>query len=235
MPPLNPLSSEFGYELDSYYPAYLRQLAALPAAGRAFLVTGFRRVFPVPPARCLPKPLRSKRNSLVRRQRELAHEPVLCIGFIGAHIDTEGSGCQTLAEVEATTDLVFPDLSPTPSVHLVPDGVATVRLAYRTGATIVASVSENAFVLIPARARIEHFRSEIRHLLSLPTPKHLTKRQRHRRVRALVKLLRQAVREFTPSQIEWLDATGHVMRNFAPHPIEGEGLAPGGLVVASIG
>src|SRR5205823_3506196 len=81
-PPLNPLAEEVGYRLAGYYPGQVRQLFSLPDGRRFFLVVGLPRVFAIPPARCLPRQLRSQRNQLVEEELKRAREPIYCIAAV---------------------------------------------------------------------------------------------------------------------------------------------------------
>src|SRR5689334_17326360 len=56
VPLFNPLSDDIGFELRSYLPAYIRQLAR-EGGNRYFLITGLQRSL-LPPSKCVPKKLR---------------------------------------------------------------------------------------------------------------------------------------------------------------------------------
>ena len=216
LPPLNRIGSRLGFELASYYPAYIRQLVRLPNGGRYFVIPGLKRVPNLPPARCLPKRL--------RHLPQPRPEPVYCVAGIGAVRRVAGANCQTLGEIETGGDLADPYFSSSFQVDLVPDGVATVRLVYRGGAAITAPVSENAFSFTPPRGPIARERVAFQRLERAfesggkhkSKSKHLTKRQRQRRERAAIGLLTHTLSQLPPKQVQWLDANGHVLRSFTP-------------------
>ncbi len=217
LPPLNRLGPRLGFELNSYYPGYIRQLIRLPNGVRYFLIPGIKRVPDLPPERCLPVRL--------RHLRQPKPETVYCVAGIGSNVRQLSSvGCQTLAEIETGGDLADPYFSSSFQVDLVPDGVATVRLVYRGGAAITAPVNENAFTFTPpripaARAKTALKRLERafeRELKYKHTSTHPTKRQLQRRERAASRLLERVLSELPPKQVQWLDAGGHVLHSFTP-------------------
>jgi hypothetical protein len=219
LPPLNRIGLRLGFELASYYPGYIRQLVQRPDGSRYFLIPGFKRVPTLPPAQCLPKRLRNLPQP--------KPEPAYCVAGIGATVSRlADASCQTLGEIETGGDLADPNFSSFFQVDLVPDGVATVRLVYRGGIVITAPVSENAFsFMLPpgpiAREKAAFKRFERTFAFggksqSKSKHKRLTKRQRERRAQAAIKLLTHARSLLLPKQVQWLDASGHVLRSFAP-------------------
>lgn len=228
-PPINPLASELGFELGSYYPHRIRQLLETPDGERYFAVIGFRREFPVPPARCLPPGLRGGREGLVREAQEEAKELVYCIAELARQADTQRGGyevgnCHPFADIESGAGLIASDMSRSRVVDIVPDGVATVRLVYRDGSVIDAPVGANTFSFTPPQAPIRRARAVIHrlfvHALVPLATGHLTPRQRRhmrRRLRALQKLIARTLGSLPPRQVQWLDANGGVLRSIAPH------------------
>lgn len=219
LPPLNRIGLRLGFELASYYPGYIRQLVRRPDGSRYFLIPGFKRVPTPPPARCLPKRLRN----LPQPKPELAY----CVAGIGASVSRLADpNCQTLGEIETGGDLADPYFSSSFEVDLVPDGVATVRLVYRGGIVITASVSENAFSFTPPPGPIAREQEASKRFertfefggksQSNSKHKHLTKRQRDRRTQAAIKLLTHVLSLLPPKQVQWLDAGGRVLRSFTP-------------------
>ncbi len=218
LPPLNRLGSRLGFELNSYYPGYIRQLLRRPNGVRYFLIPGIKRVPDLPPERCLPVRL--------RHLHQPKPETVYCVAGIGSNVrQLPSAGCQTLAEIETGGDLADPYFSSSFQVDLVPDGVATVRLVYRGGAAITAPVSENTFTFTPPRTPIARARAALkrlerafeRELKYKHTAAHPTKRQLQRRERVASKLLERVLSELPPKQVQWLDAGGNVLRSFTPH------------------
>ena len=197
---------------SSYYPGYIRQLVRLANGSRYFLIPGFKRAPILPPAGCLPKQLRH----LLRQPKP---QPVYCIAGIGLTVRSlAGVNCQTLAEIETGGVLAEPYFSSSFQVDLVPDGVATVRLAYRGGDVINAPVSENAFMFTPPRGPIEHAKAEFKRLRRVfeneRMHRHGTKRQHS--VDKVLKALTHVISQLPPKQVQWLDASGHVLRSFTP-------------------
>jgi hypothetical protein len=216
LPPLSRIGFEVDSELSSYYPGDIRQLVRLPNGSRYFVIPGFKRVPQLPPERCLPKQLRHLRRP--------EPEPVYCVAGVGPGVELSGTSCQTLAEIETGGDLAEAYFFSTPfQVDLVPDGVATVRLAYRGGTVITAPVSENAFMFTPPRGPIERAKAKLKRLgrtfelEGKHESKHLTRRQQRRRARVAIGLLDRVLAELPPKQVQWLDAGGHVLRSFTPH------------------
>ncbi len=220
LPPLNQLGPRLGFELNSYYSGYIRQLLELPNGVRYFLIPGIKRVPHLPPAQCLPARL--------RHLRQPKPETVYCVASIGSNVhQLSSAGCQTLAEIETGGDLADPYFSGSFQVDLVPDGVATVRLVYRGGAAITAPVSENAFTFTPPQTPIARARAALKRLERAferelkykhkHTAAHPTKRQLQRRERVASKLLERVLSELPPKQVQWLDAGGNVLRSFTPH------------------
>jgi hypothetical protein len=227
LPPLSTVGNQLDSQLGSYYPGYIRQLAQLPDGNRIFLIPGFKRATTIPPAGCLPKSLRAQRNRLVEQQRKLAAEPVYCIAEIGSgpHIYPD---CQTFAANETGSTLAEPDVSKVPVTEIVPDGVAVVRLSFRGGATVVAPVSENAFRFSPPPALVAHAEMLLKRSSLAPKHGHLTKRQRERRLNALIKVVLNVLHQLPPTQVRWLDASGNVLRSFTPRR-----QASGGILVST--
>ena len=98
-----------------------------------------------------------------------------------------------------------------PIVELVPDGVASVRITYREAPPMVASVDENAFSFTPPPPG-PHASAELKRLEPKVVSSHLTGTQR----RSIISQWNQAVNQTAPTKIEWLDATGAVVRIINP-------------------
>jgi hypothetical protein len=231
LPPFSSAGSDLDFELSSYYPAYVRQLFDLPDGARYFVIPAFERPTQIPPARCLPKSLRSQRPKLVEEQRKLASEPVYCIVAIDAAA-SDGPQCEPFADVDAARMVFASGFSEAPVVALVPDGVASVRVVYPTGAPIVASVSENAFLLTPRKPPI-HLRELLERIAVGLRPgqqsktkhsakaKQLTTAQKRRIEKALAKRIARALAEAEPTTVEWLAADGALVRSISRATKEG--------------
>ncbi len=223
LPALSLAGSDLDSELSSYYPGYVRQLLELSDGSRYFAIPAFERPAHIPPAQCLPRSLRSQRPKLVEEQRKRASEPVYCIVRVGGGADLGGPECEPFAEVDEGLRVFESAFSQAPIVDLVPDGVASVRIVYRTGAPIVATVGENAFVFTPPKLLTQHLEK----ILSAVEPgrpakaKHLTKAQKRRIELAFEKRLERALAEAEPTKIEWLGAGGALLRGISPPSAKG--------------
>jgi len=221
-PALSPVGIQLDSQLVSFFPAYVRQVKTTPKGGRYFLIPGFARAHVIPPVNCLPASLRRDRPELVEQEQKLASEPVYCIVDVGH--EGAGSECGWFAQIEESPLLFAPSLSnEEPIVELVPDGVASVRILYRTGAPVVATVGENAFVFTPPKLLTQHLEK----ILSAVEPgrpakaKHLTKAQKRRIELAFEKRLERALAEAEPTKIEWLGAGGALLRSISPPSAKG--------------
>src|SRR5271165_3708551 len=178
LPALSPVGVELDAQLASYYPSYVRQVKVVAGGGRYFVIPGLVRPQTIPPARCLSAALRRDRSKLVEQEHKLVTEPVYCIVEIGH--ENLGSECEPFATIEASPRVFAPNLAEEPIVELVPDGVASVRVTYKTGAPVLATTAENVYTL-PAhgvarkvRRRLERLAHRLEHF------KHATKaEQRH--------------------------------------------------------
>jgi hypothetical protein len=214
IPALSPVGGEVDGKLVSYYPGYVRQLKVLPNGSRYFLIPGFEKPQSVPPARCLPASQRRERPQLVEQEHKLAAEPVYCIVKLGH--EGSGSSCEPFATIEQSPRAFGPSLSEEPVVELVPDGVSSVRVTYVTGAPVVATVEENAYMLaVPqaVRARTEKRLKKV--VRRLGRAKHATKAEKRRALEAFLGALERALAEAGPHKIEWLSSTGGLVRSIA--------------------
>ncbi len=71
-------------------------------------------------------------------------EPVFCIIEVGTNKNTPVPGCEPFAQVDESFGAfqVSDFLSREPTMELVPDGVASVRITYRDTAPIVAKLNK---------------------------------------------------------------------------------------------
>jgi hypothetical protein len=196
------------YELSGYYPAYVRQLTRLPDGRRYFVIPAYGRSEAVLPAHCLPA---GKRRVLVEEQHRRLVEPVDCIIELGAAENTPPQGCEPFAAIDEDGRAFQPYLTKEPTVELVPDGVASVRIAYRETPPIVVRVSEDAFLFTPPppTPRVE---AELKRLEPSIVATHLTTAQRRR----FTLQWDEAVHETEPTKIEWLNNAGGLVRTISP-------------------
>jgi hypothetical protein len=224
-PGLNPaaggLSRELykEYELSSYYPAYVRQLTRLPDGQRYFVIPAFGRPEAVPPAHCFPA---GERRELVEQEHRRLIEPVNCIIENGAKgnapVPVPVPGCEPFAQVNESFQAfhVSDFLGREPTIELVPDGVASVRITYRATAPITAHVSGNAFVLTPPPTPDSRLDTELRRLGRRLFDKRFTKAQRLR----ITLEYNNAFTGTYPTRIEWLNGTGGLVRALSPPAAE---------------
>jgi hypothetical protein len=224
------LGREFykAYKLLSYYPAYVRQLTRLPDGRRYFVIPAYGRSEAVVPAHCLAGGMR-KRRALVEEQYRRLVEPVDCIIEVGGSENAPPRGCEPFAAVGEAGRVFKPALYEEPIVELVPDGVASVRIAYRETPAIVVAVSENAFLFTPPppTPRVE---AELKRLIRLErlerlepaiVTTHPTTAQRPTAQRRRITLQwDKTVEETEPTRIEWLDSAGRLVRALSPPTAE---------------
>jgi hypothetical protein len=228
-PLLNSLSQELGFQLAGYFPAQLRQVLALADGRRFFTVVGMRRPFPVPPARCLPPELRRLRVQLVQEQSRIAREQALCVVESGSGTRRSGAppDCLSLGDIEQGRGLLSGIFSLGPTVGLVPDGVATVRVAFGDGTAASAAVTENAYLLSLPSSFVRHavrlLHAAYRHL----EERHTSRAERRR----YAAQLDSAIAFTVPSRIEWLSPGGGVVKLIKP-PRRGAGLRSRSILVS---
>ncbi len=217
IPALSPVGVEVDSQLASFYPASVRQVLALPNGSRYFVVPGFAQSVQVPPADCLPPSLRHDRPELVEQESKLASAPVYCIVEIGR--EPAGSECVPFSLIEESPRVFGPTLPEETLVELVPDGVASVRVTYPGGASAVAAVAENAYMLVPPRAvqhmvqqalkKLQHRASRFEH------DKHTTKAQQRRVLESFIKQIHGVLLAAAPLKVEWLGGAGELIRSIA--------------------
>jgi hypothetical protein len=217
---LNPAAGGLGrelykdYELSSYYPAYVRQLAGPSGGRRYFVIPAFGRPEAVPPAHCFPA---GERRELVEQQHRRSVEPVYCIIAVGGGGNAPVPGCEPFAAIDEGGRVFQSDaLVEEPTVGLVPDGVASVRITYRETPAIVVLVSENAFSFTSPSPtpRVE---AELKRLEpAIVGTEHLTATQRRR----ITLQWDKTVNETDPARIEWLGSAGGLVRALSPPTAE---------------
>jgi hypothetical protein len=227
LPLLNPFEEDLGYRLRAYFPNEVRQIARDPDGERYFEIPGFERGFSVPPARCLPPSLRKHRAQLVAEQRKQEARLVYCIDELGPKRPAyPEASCSPFADIQNGAGLIATAESTTDVLELAPDGVATVRLHYRGGAIVAATVTDNVFDFTPPQRPIRKLNALQRKL-----ERKFRHRVPQRRLRALVKRLVNARARLVPRTVEWLAANGEPLRVF--HPPSGR--QAGGLIVGIAG
>jgi hypothetical protein len=127
----------------------VRQLTRLPDGRLYFVIPAYGRSEAVVPAHCLAGGVRERR-ALVEEQHRRLVDPVDCIIEVGGGENAPPQGCEPFAAIGEAGRVFQPDLYKEPIVELVPDGVASVRIAYRETPAIVVAVSENASVYTAA-------------------------------------------------------------------------------------
>jgi hypothetical protein len=203
------------YELSSYHPAYVRQPTGLPGNRRYFVIPAFGRPEATPPSHCFPT---GERRELVEQERRRLVEPVFCIIEVGTNRNAPVPGCEPFAQVDESFGAfhVSDFLGGEPTMELVPDGVASVRIIYQGTAPIVAHVSENAFVLTPPPTPNTRLDTGLRRLLRRLFGKRLTKAER---LRITIKY-NNAFTGTYPTRIEWLNSAGGLVRALGPPTAE---------------
>jgi hypothetical protein len=191
------------YELSGYYPVYVRQLTRLPDGRRYFVIPAYGRSEMVLPVHCLSS---ERRRVLVEEQHRRLVEPVNCIIEMGGK-NAPPLGCEPFAAIDEAGRVFQPTLTKELTVELVPDGVASVRIAYRETPPIVVPVSGNAFWFTspPPTPRVK---AELKRLEPSIVATHLTTAQRRR----FTLQWNKTVHETEPTKIEWLDNAGRLVR-----------------------
>jgi hypothetical protein len=207
------------YELSSYYPAYVRQLTRLPDGRRYFVIPAYGRSEAVVPAHCLAGG-ESERRALVEEQHRRLVEPVDCIIEVGGGEDAPPQGCEPFAAIDEG-DRVFQSdaLTNEPTVELVPDGVASVRIAYLETPEITVPVSENAFMFTPPPPT-PRVAAELKRL----EPRIVGTRRTTALRRRVTSQWNKTVDETDPTRIEWLDNTGGLIRTINPPTVASNSL-----------
>lgn len=216
------------FMLSSWYPTEVRKLDG-PTHTSYYAIPAFGRQEAVP-ASCRPA---RARHELVDQQRRRLTEPVVCVIAVGAGGSTPND-CEPFAAIEAEADIFRSGGMTDPIVSLVPDGVASLRISYRTRASITVPVTSDALVFKPPplsrhlralQDKAAHLDAQwggcyrTRHTPWICGNPHLTKAQNHRlkiRLDHALAAYQQAVAASDPTQIDWLDPTGRVVQTLAP-------------------
>lgn len=225
LPPLNPFDQDVGYQLRAYFPGEIRQIARDPDGERYFEIPGFERGITLPPARCLPAPLRKRRAQIVEEEHKREARPVYCIDELGPKRPTYPEGrCSAFAEIQTGASLIETAQSTTEVIEVAPDGVATVRLRYRNREVITAPVAGNVFDFTPPQRPIKKFKA-----LQRKFEREIEKRGVHgRELEPLARRLQAARARLVPQTVEWLAGNGQQVRVLHPAVRPGSG----GLIIS---
>jgi hypothetical protein len=229
-PSLSPAGIQLDNQLVSFFPAYVRQVKTTAKGGRYFLIPGFARTQRIPPVACLPASLRRDRLELVQQEHELASEPVYCI--VGVGQESTASQCGWFAQIDESPRVFEPTLADDEQlVELVPDGVVSVRVSYRTGAPVLAPVTENVYTLVPSEAVLWREQSSARKIVSRTEHEERQDRDNRAALRRLsgiaLEELAKVAREAAPVKIEWLGGGGEVVCSITPPSAASSFLAAG--------
>lgn len=219
LPPVNPAAEVIGHSLSGYYPSEIRQIAALANGARFYVVPGLPRAITVPRSECLPKALRE----LLEKERAKDAEPRYCIIATGLKQELGTEGCPPFSEVAASGPVFNLFGGEGPQALLVPDGVAFVRVVGPGTRTVTIAVAENAYVYTPP-ATLEKEEAALFHkLFKPPKVKHPTKAQRRWTERKAFRAFEEVALRTRPSRVEWLGATGQVVKSTKRPPGLGGG------------
>jgi hypothetical protein len=213
LPALNSGATEVEGELSGFYPSEIRQLARLPSGQRFFLVPGLPRPLHVTHPSCFPASVRK----VFEEQEKKATEPRYCIVETPSRETFAGDECGPFADAQKSASLFNLFNEGGTIALLVPDGVARVRISGPGTRVVSAPASENAYLFTPSPADVRLAAHLFRGLFRAHQPAHPNKAQRRRAERRFVRTLREVATRTEPSKVEWLDATGKVLKT-ARHP-----------------
>jgi hypothetical protein len=202
------LKRELGdnYELLSYYPKYLRLLPNTEGNVQFIVVPGFGRAENGMQYDCSQ---RVSRHEVRRERRRRPPSLVYCVLEIGGHKVAMPLGCEQFAAIDESRQIFRETGIPgrVPTVGLVPDGIASLRIKYLRRAPVVISVDNNAFVFsapppsVSEEEKLARLQKELGHgRLSLE------------RENRLAQQWDRVIAEGGPAGVEWLDGSGHVVR-----------------------
>jgi hypothetical protein len=161
----------------------------------------------LPPA-CLSTSQRANRPKLVEQQQRRTVEAVYCLVEV-RHGPSPAIGCEPFAAIDESVRIFSAsDFIRTPIAELAPDGVSSVRIAYRGRAPIIVPVRENGFWFTPPATPTSSVDSELKRLLHKLLTPHLTDAQRDTNTMRWNSVLLKT----DPTKIEWLDSAGRLIR-----------------------
>ncbi len=216
-PPLNTAGLSLEFRMASYYAGEIRQLMVLPNGRRYLAVPGFLRTFPVPPAICLPKPLRKHRAELVEEETRRRTQPAYCVVELGSRRPFGGGECTLFGEVPEEQALFSAGfgLGSATVVSIVPNGVSAVRVVYPHGPTVTAAVSDNAFLLsVPLSIRREQRKFQ-RQMERVHIPRHPSRAAVHALQRVFARIQRHLQAQTEPLRVEWLGPGSSIVKLIA--------------------
>jgi hypothetical protein len=217
------------YELSRYYSGYIRKVGALPGGRRYFVVPAFGRADAVPPADCQPVAVR---RELAQQRRRLRIEPVYCIIATDGREKVSVVGCEFFDVIDEGRP-VFDSLGAItrePAVGLVPDGVASLRIAYRETGPIIVPVSDNAFIFTPPRPG-----SRVQAKLDQLSREYGRRHPALHEQNSLARRWDDAVAEAKPTRVEWLNGVGGVLRTINAPPANAKTANPAGVPRTPVG
>ncbi len=216
------------FTLASWYPAEVRQLDTRTRASY-YVIPAFGRREAVPSS-CRPARVR---RELVAQERRRLSEPVACVIAVVTGESTQAD-CEPFAAIEVQADVFASGGVTDPIVLLVPDGVASLRISYRSRPPVMVPVAGNTVVFTPPpvsrrlvalQERAMRLEAQVGGCYRTPhTPwvcgnPHLTKAQNDRleiRFEHARAAYQHAVAAAEPTQVDWLDPAGNVARTLTP-------------------
>jgi hypothetical protein len=230
------------FTLASWYPAEVRKLDTRTRASY-YVIPAFGRREAVPSS-CRPAGVR---RELVAQERRRLTESVACVIVVVPGESTQGD-CEPFAAIEAQADVFASGGVTDPIVLLVPDGVASLRISYRSRPPVMVPVAGNTVVFAPPplSRRLRALQERAMRLEAQVggcyrtgrTPwvcgnPHLTKAQNDRleiRFKHARAAYDRAVVAAEPTQVDWLNPAGNVVRTLTPPtPVQLAAISVGNL------
>jgi hypothetical protein len=233
LPPVNSAATEVESGLSGYYASEIRQVARLPNGQRFVLVPGLPRAIGVVDESCVPASLRK----VVEEQQKKAAEPRYCVVEVPSRGPFSGGECEPFADASQSPEIFGLSLFGVGQTValLVPDGVASVRVTGPGKESVTSPVSENAYLYTPTPHDVKLAAHVFHAVFTEHEPKHPTKAQRRRALHRFERALREVVTRTKPSKVEWLDATGKVLKTVRRPPGAGAGGFLGAGLIRLIG
>jgi hypothetical protein len=212
IPALSPVGNGIDSEIASWYPAYTRRVTV--GSVRYYLIPVFLKEEHVPPASCLSPRFRAQRPEIVELARKRASELSYCLVPVTGEEGPGGGGCEPFADLgNAVRVFLGGGFGGEATVALVPDGVASVRISFRTSPAVTATVGENLYAFKgPASVAVKIKRLIDQEIKTTGSKRHISKKQHKRLEAQFVKRLSKLFDESEPTKVEWLDANGALVR-----------------------
>lgn len=210
--------------LDTYNAGYVRQLTPPGATQPVYLVPGYLNQDPC------NGPVQFERvqiSQLLGPGHASATTPVFCL--VQITFGASAFSCQLFASIDAgaTTSLLGPPGASTTSAvgGLVPDGVSAVQIGYPVNPTVTTPATNNFFIggAPPEPPALLKLSAKI---LAVAKRKHHGKLTAAD-LRRLERIGSQIDTDTTPSRLQWLGASGQVLRSLTPSPLYGPLIAGG--------